>query len=54
MYCPSEQGMEINVLILSLLVLSADNFAKRLDPDQALQNVGPDLDPNCLTLQRHS
>ena len=19
-----------------------------LDPDQALQNVGPDLDPNCL------
>ena len=21
-----------------------------LDPDQARQNVGPDLDPNCLTL----
>ena len=21
-----------------------------LDPDQAQQNVGPDLDPNCLTL----
>ena len=25
-------------------------FAKSLDPDQARQNVRPDLDPNCLTL----
>ena len=25
-------------------------FANRLDPDQARQNVGPDLDPNCWTL----
>ena len=25
-------------------------FASSLDPDQAQQNVGPDLDPNCLTL----
>ena len=25
-------------------------FANGLDPDQARQNVGPDLDPNCLTL----
>ena len=24
-------------------------FAKSLEPDQARQNVGPDLDPNCLT-----
>ena len=24
-------------------------FATSLDPDQAQQNVGPDLDPNCLT-----
>ena len=23
-------------------------FANSLDPDQAQQNVGPDLDPNCL------
>ena len=22
-----------------------------MDPDQARQNVGPDLDPNCLTLR---
>ena len=25
-------------------------FANSMDPDQARQNVGPDLDPNCLTL----
>ena len=25
-------------------------FANSLDPDQAGQIVGPDLDPNCLTL----
>ena len=24
-------------------------FANSLDPDQARQIVGPDLDPNCLT-----
>ena len=24
-------------------------FANSLDPDQARQNIGPDLDPNCLT-----
>ena len=27
---------------------TADNFCKVLDPDQALQNVWPDLDPNCF------
>ena len=26
-------------------------FANSLDPDQVRQNVGPDLDPNCLTLR---
>ena len=25
-------------------------FANNLDPDHDSQNVGPDLDPNCLTL----
>ena len=25
-------------------------FANSLDPGQAHKNVGPDLDPNCLTL----
>ena len=29
-------------------------FANSLDPDQAQQNVGPDLDPNCLTLWWYS
>ena len=39
---------------------SADNlclliiFANSLDPDQARQNVRPDLDPNCLTLWWYS
>ena len=26
-------------------------FANNLDPDQDQQKVGPDLDPNCLTLR---
>ena len=25
-------------------------FAKNLDPDQLLQHVSPDLDPNCLII----
>ena len=25
-------------------------FANSLDPEQARQNVGPNLDPNCVTL----
>ena len=29
-------------------------FASSLDPDQARQNVGPDLDPNCLILRWYS
>ena len=43
------------VLYLTLLSTSGDfchlliTFANSLDPDQAQQNVGPDLDPNCLT-----
>ena len=35
---------------LYLLVTSADNLANSLDPDQAQQNIRPDLDPNDLTL----
>ena len=33
-----------------LLITSANS----LDPDQDRQNVGPDLDPNCLTLKECS
>ena len=29
-------------------------FANSLDPDQDRQKVGPDLDPNCLTLRWYS
>ena len=28
---------------------SYDNLSKHVYPDQARHNVGPDLDPNCLT-----
>ena len=31
-----------------LPVTSAVTFANGLDPDQARQNVGPDLEPSCL------
>ena len=34
-----------------ILVSSAHMFANRLNPDQALQNVGIDLDTLCLTLR---
>ena len=35
-----------NITFCHLLI----TFANSLDLDQAQQNVGPDLDPNCLTL----
>ena len=37
-----------------LLVLSAENFCKQFGPRSAQQNVGPDLDPICLTLPWYS
>ena len=37
----------LNSLPTSRLLIT---FANSLDPDQARQNVGPDLDPNCLKL----
>ena len=50
-------GSNISFLTLFLLLATlstADNFANSLGPDQARQNVGPDLDPNCLTLWWYS
>ena len=38
----------INSNVCQCCLLTA--FANCLDPDQAQQNVGPDQDPNCLTL----
>ena len=32
------------------LLSSADNLCRQFGPDQDRQNVGPDLDPNRLTL----
>ena len=40
----------VTCLTLCLLVSSADNLCNSLYPDQARQNVGPDLDPICLTI----
>ena len=31
-------------------LLCADNLCQQLDPHQDQLNIGPDLDPNCLTL----
>ena len=36
-------------LTLYLPLSSIDTFANSMDPDQAQQNVGPDLGPNWLT-----
>ena len=41
---------QLFVYVCCLLI----TFANSLDPDQARQSVGPDLDPNCLTLWWYS
>ena len=45
-----ENVEDFSCLTLYLLVSSADNFCKQFGPNQAQQNVGPDLDLDCLTL----
>ena len=43
--------MPLNIVTNSLPVcFLLITFANSLDPDQAQHLVGPDLDPNCLTL----
>ena len=43
-----------NIFIIKMLIFFSDVnslptlYANRLDPDQARQNIRPDLDPNCL------
>ena len=37
----------INLLVSDEYYYLQISFANSLDPDQARQNVGPDLDPNC-------
>ena len=40
------RGFYLSLATLCMLM----TFSNNLDPDQARQIVGPDLDPNCLTL----
>ena len=42
----SRQAQQAVVLIRFCQCCLLINFANNLDPDQAQQNVGPDLDPN--------
>ena len=42
-------GKELNLSKFGILMVFLKTFAKRLDPDQDQHNVGPDMDPNCLT-----
>ena len=51
----SQKVVSRNCSVLKSLPTSGDfchlliTLANSLDPDQAQRNVGPDLDPNCLT-----
>ena len=42
--------INIGLITLTLYLLELITFANSLDPDQARQNVLPDLGPSCLTL----
>ena len=51
----SQKIVSISCSVFNTLAAGSDfchlliTFANSLDLDQARQNVGPDLDPNCLT-----
>ena len=49
-------NFDIHKLLAHVLdqVLSADNLCKQFGPRSGPTNVGPDLDPNCLTLRWYS
>ena len=55
MKCFSQKVVSRSCSVFNSLPASYDfccmliNFVNSLDRDQARQNVGPDLDPNCLT-----
>ena len=48
--------LRLKIFTIKYFLASSDfcrlllTFAKCLDPDQDRHDVGPDLDPNCLTL----
>ena len=45
--------MALNLLAGGEFCCLLITFANRFVPDQARQNVGPDLDPNCLNSVGH-
>ena len=53
--CFSQKVVSTSCFVFNSLPTRGDfsclliTFANSLDPDQARQSVGPDLDPNCLT-----
>ena len=51
LHCGLEELLTLSLLVATSVVCS---FADSLDPDQARQNVGPNLDPNCYTLWWYS
>ena len=42
-------GSDRELITLCLLAPSAGNFCKQFGPRSGRQDVGPDLDPNCLS-----
>ena len=49
-HLPNFPNFQCKLFTLYLLCHLLTTFANSLDQGQARQNVGPDLDPNCLTL----
>ena len=46
-YCTRPNSFPASDIFRCLLISLANSFS--LNPDQAQQNIGPDLDPNCMT-----
>ena len=48
--CCKTLPLLLKLLVATFVISNQITFANSLDPDQDQQNVGPDLDPNCLTI----
>ena len=46
----SKDNFSISTICMLAIFVDLRTFANSLDPDEAQQNVGLDLDPKCLTL----
>ena len=51
-FSPAIDNIKLRTCVVC--VLSVNKRVYSLDTDQAQQNVGPDLDPNCLTVQTNN